>query len=242
MVRRRTFAVVAVVFALVTGVAGCAERVTHERGKVLTTEELAGTLLEPGDLSGKWTVNTGPEGADLSTSGVITDANRDQLPQFEVCEKAGADSRAALNGLRWQAFRQVDRTVDDPLDPPKDREGHMEFVQQWLLSGDADELATLFDTIEPAFTECHGDIPAGEEGPGTVVEALIKPAGDQHVAALTRIEEAGGIGTWNIYTVFVRAGTVLMGLTVVDIVLGDLPTEIEIPDVDRIVEAAVDRF
>ncbi|MFM8794666.1 MAG: hypothetical protein ACKOFF_07270, partial [Acidimicrobiales bacterium] len=37
-----------------------------------------------------------------------------------VCEKAGADSRAALNGLRWQAFRQVDRTVDNPLDPPKD--------------------------------------------------------------------------------------------------------------------------
>lgn len=242
MARFRSHTVLAVSFVLVAVLTGCADRDTHERGKVLSTGELAAALLEPGDMEGKWTVNRGPEGADLSTTGEITDANREQLPQVEVCDKAGAEPRKALDGLEWQAFRQVDRTVDNPITPPKDREGHMEFVQQWLISGPSDEMATLFDTIEPAFTDCLGDIPAGEEGPGTVTEALIKPAGDQHVAVLSRFEEAGGIGTWNIYSVLVRAGTVLMSMTIVDIVLGDLPAEIQIPDVDRIVETAVDKF
>ena len=210
--------------------------------EVRSARELADSLLVAKDLEGKWTLNAVPDGVDLSSAGVIDDTNRDKLPQIEVCDKASQTSRDAINAIEWGAFRQIDKTVDDPIKPPKDREGHMVFVQEWLASGDADELEAIFGDVETAFIECLGDIPAGEEGPGTITNVDIEPIGDQRIAALARFEEAGGAGTWNIYSVFVRYGTVLMGMTAVDIVLGDLPAELVLGDLDSILSTALSRI
>ena len=208
----------------------------------MSTQELAGGLLVADDLEGNWKLNSGPEGADLSTTGIIDDTNRDKLPQIQLCDTASQESRDALNAIQWQAFRQIDKTVDNAIKPPKDREGHMIFVQEWLTSGEPDELELVFDDISAAVKECLGDIPAGEEGPGTITEAEIEPIGDQRVAALAQFEEAGGVGTWNIYSVFIRAGTVLMGVTAVDIVLGDLEPELTVADLDEILSTALSKF
>ena len=208
----------------------------------MSTQELADALLVPDDLEGSWNLNPGPEGADLSQAGIIDDTNRDKLPQYQVCEAATPASREALNSIKWQAYRQIDKVVDNEIKPPKDREGHMIFVQEWLTSGESDELELVFDDISAAFKECLGDIPAGEEGPGTVAEVDIEPIGDQRVAALTQFEEAGGVGTWNIYSVFIRAGTVLMGATAVDIVMGDLEQELTLDDFDKILSTALSKF
>jgi len=241
MSQRLRFSAFALVAVLVLVSAGCT-RPSRSPKVVLSTQELADGLLVPDDLEGTWTLNAGPEGADLSKTGVIDDSNRDMLPQFQLCDTASQASRDALKAIEWQAFRQVDKKVDNAIKPPKDREGHMIFVQEWLTSGESDELELLFNDISAAVKECLGDIPAGEEGPGTVTEAVIKPIGDQRVAALTQFEEAGGVGTWNIYSVFIRAGTVLMGATAVDIVMGDLEPELRLVDLDKILSSALSKF
>ena len=70
----------------------------------------------------------------------------------------------------------------------------------------------------------------------------IGPIGDERVAVLSRFEEAGGTGVWNIYSVLVRKGSVLVSVTAVDIVMGDLEAELTLSDVGRIVDAAVSKL
>ncbi|MFM2047065.1 MAG: hypothetical protein RL383_1142 [Actinomycetota bacterium] len=228
--------------ATTCAVSGCSDSSTGDDTQVMTGAELAGLLLSPGDIEGEWTLNKGPEGGGLPESGEITDADRDQLPQVQVCDKASAAAKEAISNLRWQAYRQLDRTENDPLDPPKDREGHMEFVQQYLMSDEPSRITTLYGDAAPGFIECLGDIPAGEEGPGTSTEVQIGQVGDERVAVLSRFEEAGGTGMWNIYSVLVRKGAVLVSVTAVDIVMGDLEAELTLSDVSDIVETAVSKL
>lgn len=241
MSQRFRYPVCLVIVSLVLVAAGCT-RASRSPQAVFSTQELADRLLVASDLEGTWKSNTGPAGANLSTTGIIDDANRDKLPQFELCDKVSQESRDALKVVEWQAFRQVDKEVDNPITPPKDREGHMIFVQEWLVSGESNELELIFNDISGAFKECLGDIPTGEEGPGQITEVEIEPIGDQRVAALAQFEEAGGVGTWNIYSVFIRAGTVLMGATAVDIVMGDLEPELKIADLDKILSTALSKL
>ena len=227
--------------SLTLGSVGCSSPPSRSPREVRSTQQLADALVVPADLGGTWKLNAGPEGADLSTTGVIDDSNRDKLPQMQLCDTASQASIDAMNRIGWQAFRQIDQAVENPIKPPNDREGHMIFVQEWLTSAKADSLKPIFDDVSTAFTDCLGDVPAGEEGPGTITEVAIKPIGDQRVAALARIGEAGGVGTWNIYSVFIRAGTVLMGLTAVDIVMGDLQPEMTLEVLDHILSTALSK-
>jgi hypothetical protein len=50
-------------------------------------------------------------------------------------------ARSARGRTDWMAARQIDLAVDDPIEPPDDRTGHLVFVQQFLTSGNPDELA-----------------------------------------------------------------------------------------------------
>ena len=242
MFRRAVTKVFAV--SVVVGIAavGCSDSSTEGPTEVLPTQDLVDALLAEDDLDGTWTVSTGPRDGGEFTSGAVTDANRDKLPQMELCDSASEASREAIRAVEWRAFRQIDKTADDPIDMPKDREGHMVFVQQWLTSGDADQLESRFVDISVAFRSCLGEIPAGEEGPGTISEIEIEPIGDQRFAVLTRFEEAGSAGFWNIYSVLVRTGTVLMSMTAVDIVLGDTPVESELPDLDELLSTALSKL
>jgi len=230
------------VVAALLALSGCAVTSVRDTNKIRSAEELADSLLTDEDLSGDWTLNTGPDGVALPASGVITDVERKMLPQVELCDEADQTARDAIDGLKWQGFRQLDKIVDDPIDPPADREGHMEFVQQFLVSADPDDLESAFDDVATGYVECLGDVPAGEEGPGTITEVEIEPVGDQRIATLAQIEEAGGGGMWNIYSVLVREGSVLMSITAVDIVLGDLEMEMDVADLDAMLSAATSKI
>ncbi len=98
---------------------------------VPTAEALASNLVAVGDYPGDWNVNLPPDVSEAGAAGVITDDEREMLPSFELCPAASAESSAAADSLEWMAFRQLDLTVDDPIEPP-DRTGHLIFSQEYL--------------------------------------------------------------------------------------------------------------
>ena len=80
-----------------------------------TPEQLASVLVTEDDFDGEWTVNVPPDAED-GVSGVVPAEQQEMLPRIDFCDKASEESRAAAKALRWQAFRQLDQTEDDPID------------------------------------------------------------------------------------------------------------------------------
>lgn len=218
---------------------------------VPTPEELAATLLAPDDLAGDWSVRAladvadDPDAAtidaDVLASGVVPEEYRAMLPTVELCDAAGNEARAAAAALRWQAFRPLEIAVDDPIEPPADRSGHMVFVQEFLTAGPADEIQATFDALRVGMTACLGDIPAGDEGPGTAEAMAVPNVGDDRSGVLTIVEEEGGWAEWRLYDVMVRTGPELMLLKIVDIRAGVDPY-FSSTEIDQIVTTAVDQL
>lgn len=102
-----------------------------------------------------------------------------------------------------------------------DREGHLIFVQEFLMAGDPAEVETTFDALRTGLHACEGEIPAGEEGPGNAEPMTIPEVGEDRYGVLTTVEEAGGGAYWLLHSSLVRQGPVLMELQVVDIVMGE---------------------
>ena len=204
-----------------------------------TAERLAGRLVDIDTFAGVWTVNRGPDdGADMS-SGVIPEDQRDMLPGIELCDAAGADAKAAVESLTWLAYRQIDLTVDDPIEPPADRSGNMVFVQQFLTAGEHDELAATFDLLRAGSDACLGPIEASEEGPGEAATMPVPEVGDARFGVLTTIAEAGGWAEWRLYDAFVLDGDVLMSFVVVDIRAGEgVEPYFSIDDIDQMIAIA----
>jgi hypothetical protein len=112
-----------------------------------TAEQLAAQLVTVDSFDGDWTINPGPDDGTDMTSGVIPEDQRDMLPTVELCDAASPEAQAAVESLTWMAFRQLDLDEDDPIDPPNDRTGHLVFVQQFMTSGDGDEIAATFELL-----------------------------------------------------------------------------------------------
>lgn len=230
------------VTALLASTAGCGSDAAEVT--IPTPEALAASLVTPQDFEGEWTINEGPsEGSEPPSSGVITDEQRDMLPTFELCAQASAESRAAMEDLRWTAFRQLDLTVEDPIQPPNDRTGHLVFVQELLSAGEPDEIETTFGLLRDGMQACLGDIPVGEEGPGTAEVMALPDVGDDRYGVLVTIEEAGGGGQWRLHNALVRQDTVLMLVDVVDIRVGEgVEPYFSLDEVGRLVQIAVERL
>ena len=191
------------------------------QGAVLTAEQLASVLVTADDYDGEWTVNVPPD-AQSAVSGVVSESQQAKLPRIELCGKASEESRSAADALRWQAFRQIDQSEEDPIDMAAgDRVGHMIFVQEFLMSGDPAGVETTFNALREGMQACQGQFPAGEEGPGKAEPMTIPDVGDDRYAVLTTMEEAGGGAYWLLHNSLVRQGPVLMDLQVVDIVMGE---------------------
>jgi hypothetical protein len=79
---------------------------------VPTAEQMAATLVTADDFDGDWTVDA----SSAAVSGVVSDDEHDTLLKLDMCDRASAESSAAAESLRWQAFRQLDLTVDDPIE------------------------------------------------------------------------------------------------------------------------------
>lgn len=216
---------------------------SSSRSTVPTPEQLAGALVTTDDYAGTWTVNVPPD-EQAATDGVVTEAQQKMLPRIEFCEAASEESRSAADALRWQAFRQLDQSEDDPIDMRAgDRRGHLVFVQEFLMAADPDEVATTFEALRDGMRACEGDFPAGEEGPGTVEPMTVAEVGDDRYAELTTMEEAGGRAYWLLHNVLVRDGPVLMTVQVVDIVMGEgVQPVVTAADVDTFLTTAVDKL
>jgi hypothetical protein len=206
-----------------------------------TAEQLAAQLVTVDSFEGDWTINPGPDdGTDL-TSGVIPEDQRDMLPTVELCDAASPEAQDAVDSLTWMAFRQLDLEEEDPIDPPSDRTGHMVFVQQFLTSGDEDELAATFELLRSGSEACFGPIEAGEEGPGQAEAMPVPEVGDARFGVLTTIEEAGGGAEWRLHNAFVLDNDVMMSFLVVDIRAGDgVEPYYSTDDIDDMISIAAD--
>jgi len=217
--------------------AGCGE----DQDNQPAAEQLAAQLVTVDSFDGDWTINAGPDDGTDMTSGVIPEDQRDMLPTVELCDAASPEAQAAAESLTWMAFRQLDLDEDDPIDPPNDRTGHMVFVQQFLTSGDSEELATTFELLRSGSEACFGPIEAGEEGPGQAEAMPIPDVGDARFGVLTTIEEAGGWAEWRLHNAFVLDDDVLMSFLVVDIRAGDgVEPYYSTDDIDEMISIAAD--
>lgn len=190
-----------------------------------SAQELSESLIEADELDGDWTLLSGPQGGDemVDPSGILTEEQRDLVPSFDMCDEASDEAREIAASLRPVVFRQLDLTVDDEIDPPFDRTGHMIFLQEFLYTGEPHEIAESFEVLRDGMVGCLGEIEAGEEGPGLAKELDVPEVGDDRLGVLITIEEAGGWAEWHIQELFVRDGSVLMKFVVVDIHAGVEP-------------------
>ncbi|MEY2975310.1 MAG: hypothetical protein RIR49_1730 [Actinomycetota bacterium] len=208
-----------------------------------SAEDLSAALITVDDLVGDWEVNLGPDDAAMDESGVVPEEARPLLPSIELCEEASEESRSAVESLRVLAFRQLDLTVDDPIEVPFDREGHIVFVQEFLHSTDEESLDATFDAVAAGVRACLGDLPAGEEGPGTAEEVDAPQVGDERVAVLMLIEEAGGWAEWRVHQTLVRDGATLLSFVVVDIRAGEgVEPYFTDAEIDTMVETTAERL
>jgi hypothetical protein len=203
-----------------------------------SAEQLAAHLVDVSTYEGSWARNV-PDGAAGAIDGVVTVEMSDQLPRMDLCDRASAEARALVGDLPWMAFRQIDLEVDDPINPPADRTGHMVSVQEFLISGEPDELAATFTTLRDGAAACLGEIPAGEEGPGFAEEIALPAVGDDRYGAMLTMEEAGGWAEWRLQIALVRDGAALAWITILDIRAGAEPF-FTLADVGRMVETAID--
>lgn len=189
-----------------------------------TAEELSESLITADDLEGEWTLSKGPDDDQkLDPSGILTDEQRELVPSFDLCDRADEDAQRVAETLRPLLFRQMDLTVDDGIDPPFDRSGHMIFMQQFMYAGDPGEMEESFDIVKSGMLACLGELPAGEEGPGFAEELDVPEVGDDRLGVLMTMEEAGGWAEWRIQEALLRDGPILMKFVVVDIRAGDDP-------------------
>jgi len=206
-----------------------------------TAEQLAAQLVTVDSFDGDSVINPGPDDGTDITSGVIPEDQRDLLPTVELCDAAGSAARDAAESLSWMAFRQLDLDEDDPIGPPNDRSGHMVFVQQFLTSGDADELESTFELLRSGSESCFGPIAAGEEGPGQAEAMPVPEVGDARFGVLTTIEEAGGWAQWRLHNAFILDNDILMSFLIVDIRAGEgVEPYYSADDIDAMIAIAAD--
>ena len=202
-----------------------------------TAEQLAASLLAPTDLTGTWTPHQAPD--EASIDGVVSDEQQNMLPRMDLCDKASDSAREAVSAVQWKAFRQLDLTVDDPIDPPDDRSGHIVFAQEFLTSGDLDDITATFDQLRVGMDACLGEFPAGDEGPSTAATLVVPSVGDDRSAVLTTMDEAGGWAVWRLHQMVVREGSPLMAFLVVEIHSTDAEPLYGDDEVAALVSAAV---
>lgn len=224
-----------VVAGLLMSGAACGDDVVS----VPTAEELAADLIAADTYEGTWSVSLPDDAPSDAESGVVPDDLQDQLPRIELCDAASDEARAAVQELRWMAFRQLELDVDDPIRPPDDRAGHMVFVQEFLTSGEPDDIEATFELLRDGMAACLGEIPAGEEGPGLAEEMTLPDVGDDRYGVLATVEEAGGWAEWRLHSTLVRDGAILAEIVITDIRADDEPYY-TIDQVGEMVETAVE--
>jgi hypothetical protein len=204
--KRRTAAAAVVAVLLVTGCGSADKPATAGP----SARALAGRLVAAGDLGPGWSVVSPPE--DYGTVGVVTDKNRGMVPKLQFCTKASSASRTAADRLEWEAFTQFNYETGN------DR--HLVFVQEFLRSDRASRTRATYDLLAGGMRACTGERSEYPDGEVGVQSPLQVPAiGEDRAGTRERVSEPGDRpATWDIRSVIARDGTVLIGVTVVEIV------------------------
>lgn len=209
---RRAIAGIAVAAAIV--VTGCGGGGTPvDNGP--SAKALATKLVVASDLGTGWTVFDPPEG--YGGPGVVTEKTRKTLPRMDFCDKASAASRKAATSLPWEAFTQQHYATGS------DR--HLVFVQEFLLSDKAGDVRRTFDLLASGIRACEGDRSVSPDGETITQGTLDLPAlGQDRTGFRDTVAEPGdNPTTWDLRSVLVRDGTVLVGITIAEIVPPDVP-------------------
>lgn len=189
------------------------------------------------DLDGDWTVNVFPDApVPLPESGVVTEEMNLTSDSLEFCDSASAKAQVAAEGVPWQAFRHLDKTVDDPVDPPEDMSGRMVMVQEFLLSDDPGEVEATFEALKSGVNACMGASIEGEDGhTGTSEPWPVSDVGDDRLGVLDTVGEPGGDGTQLLHSALVRDGSILMVGVVGEVLVGEGVTpELGADEVDQL--------
>lgn len=184
-----------------------------------TPVELADRLVRPDDLDEGWT--TMPSSGDVDASGVVTGEAPRNLPSIGLCPWAPDDARDAANGVRWQAYRQLELEPDDPLVPPDDVSGHIVVLHHALSAADEVAMTATFDLLGEGATACFGPVDPGDESAGTTEALPVPELGDDRFGALMTLPEAAGEAEWLVHYVLVRDGPVLGLVVVTDLRAGE---------------------
>jgi hypothetical protein len=228
---RNALAVLAAASLAVSGCGGAEDEPAVD--ETLPAAEVASLLVTADDLEGEWVLS----GDEVSESGVVTEEAAEEIPTLELCDSASAEARAASEGLRWQAFRHLDKTVDDPVEPPEDMSGRMVFAQEFLLSDDPGDIESTFDALKSGLDACMGQSTENEDGStGTSEPWPVPDVGDDRLGVLETVSEPGGDGTWLLYSALVRDGSVLMVGLVAEAFLGEgVTAELGADEIDQVI-------
>jgi hypothetical protein len=211
MVRRAV--VVALLASLALTGCGASKKATVDSGP--SARELAASLVEDADLGTGWKVFTPPEG--YGSVGVVTEKTRAMVPRMDFCAKASSASRKAATGLKWEAFTQHHYTTGS------DR--HLVFLQEFLLSDRASDVRRTFDLLAAGNRACAGDSSVTPDGETITQGPLDLPAlGQDRLGSRQTVAEPGDNPTiWDLRSVVVRDGTVLIGITFAEVVAPGVP-------------------
>ena len=233
---RSALAALAAAVLMMSGCGGAEDEPTVDGASPVAG--VASLLITADDLEGEWTVNV-PPGApvEVPETGVVTEEMVESLPRLELCDLASAEAQAAAEGLRWQAFRQLDKAVDDPVDPPEDMSGRMVFVQEFLLSDDPSDVEATFEDLKSGLESCMGRTTEDEDGhSGTSEPWPVADVGDDRLGVLDTVAEPGGDASWLLYSALVRDGSILMVGIVGEVVVGEgVTAELGADEIDQII-------
>lgn len=209
---RRVRACIAIAAAL--AVAGCGNGSTPV-DSVPSARTLATKLVTADDLGTGWTVLRPP--ADYGEVGVVTEKNKVMVPTMSFCDKASATSQRAAKDLQWKAFTQQNYATGN--------QRHLVFVQEFLLSDKAGDLRRTFDLLADGIQACEGDRSVTRDRETITQGPLDLPAlGQDRTGFRDTITEPGdNPAVWDLRSVLVRDGTVLIGITIAEIVPPGVP-------------------
>lgn len=200
---------------------------------VPTIAELESMTVTVDDLGAGWT--------DYQ-SRPLTDQERGEMPTLSDsdCGEISDEATAVIENLEWQVGVMATHPNEAPDDYPVG-------MQQFLLAGDPDMVASAFDAIRELGDACTSDEShVDADGHTTTNLAFDLPdLGDERLGSLTVAIEPSPPGQsgevrWEVRTAFVRRGAVLMWFDQYDIGTGD--TVFTEDEVVAMIERAVDRL
>ena len=179
---------------------------------VPSTAELAGLLVTPSDLGSGWSDWEGFAAWPGGVPGAIPDDHRELVPKLALCPNAGEEAVALAEGLKWQAFTQLQQATSDPF-------ATMVVGQELLLADEPENVAATYATLRDGLTRCLSENLSGGEWEIGLRESLeVPPVGDDRFAERSSSFDPGEARR-DTRLVLVKDGPVLMVIQIDEVLI-----------------------